>query len=139
MVSQLEHRIDFSKLLLGDAIFTLRSKKTGSHFTYRLEKKSNILYFLSVMCSPDNTAQFGYLGVYRPDKKSTDFSGLCFGLKSRISAFSKQWLAIKYLFDHPETDLIEIFHEGRCMKCGKRLTTPRSIEIGIGPKCEKGI
>lgn len=126
--------ISFSKIFSGDAIFTIRSKKTGNHFTYRLFKRSDKLFFLSVMMSPDNTARFQYLGNFKPEQNY-----LYIGLKSTIPVLSKQWLAIKYLFDNPETNLIEIFHEGRCLKCGKRLTTPRSIEIGLGPKCEKGL
>jgi hypothetical protein len=82
------------------------------------------------MTSPDNTSSYSYLGIYRPA-----LDGLRFGLKSRISITSKMWLAVQYLFEHPSTDFIEIYHEGRCCKCGKRLTTPQSIELGIGPKC----
>jgi hypothetical protein len=34
-------------------------------------------------------------------------------------------------------DFVEVWHEGFCGKCGKRLTVPNSIEIGIGPDCIK--
>jgi hypothetical protein len=30
---------------------------------------------------------------------------------------------------------IEIWHEGGCQCCGKRLTVPASIELGMGPDC----
>jgi hypothetical protein len=33
----------------------------------------------------------------------------------------------------PET--VEIWHEGRCCRCGRRLTVPESIYAGIGPDC----
>jgi hypothetical protein len=33
--------------------------------------------------------------------------------------------------------LIEIWHQGRCGKCGKVLTVPKSIESGFGPECSK--
>ena len=32
---------------------------------------------------------------------------------------------------------LEIFHEGRCCACGRKLTTPESILSGIGPECAK--
>lgn len=32
---------------------------------------------------------------------------------------------------------IEIWHEGTCCRCGKRLTVPASIELGMGADCAK--
>lgn len=34
-------------------------------------------------------------------------------------------------FDHP----MRLYHEGVCSICGRRLTSPKSIRQGIGPKC----
>lgn len=31
----------------------------------------------------------------------------------------------------------EVWHEGRCGRCGRKLTVPESIETGIGPDCAK--
>lgn len=30
-----------------------------------------------------------------------------------------------------------IHHAGKCGRCGRKLTTPKSIETGLGPECEK--
>ena len=30
---------------------------------------------------------------------------------------------------------LEVWHEGRCGRCGRALTVPESIERGIGPEC----
>jgi len=32
---------------------------------------------------------------------------------------------------------VKIFHEGKCCRCGRRLTTPTSVQNGIGPECIK--
>ena len=32
-------------------------------------------------------------------------------------------------------DVVEIWHEGGCKCCGKKLTVPASIELGMGPDC----
>jgi hypothetical protein len=32
-------------------------------------------------------------------------------------------------------DGVVIWHEGRCGRCGRRLTVPESIESGYGPEC----
>ena len=34
-------------------------------------------------------------------------------------------------------EFVEVWHEGCCGKCGKRLTVPSSIENGLGPECIK--
>jgi hypothetical protein len=39
--------------------------------------------------------------------------------------------------DLPES--VEFFHEGRCGKCGRKLTTPESVTAGFGPECIKTI
>jgi hypothetical protein len=33
--------------------------------------------------------------------------------------------------------LLEVWHEGRCAKCGLKLTVPQSIMTGFGPTCAK--
>jgi hypothetical protein len=30
---------------------------------------------------------------------------------------------------------LEIWHEGRCGRCGRKLTVPESIHNGYGPEC----
>jgi len=30
---------------------------------------------------------------------------------------------------------LEIWHEGRCGRCNRKLTVPASIALGIGPEC----
>lgn len=34
-----------------------------------------------------------------------------------------------------EPGALEIWHEGRCGRCGRKLTVPESIAAGIGPEC----
>lgn len=34
---------------------------------------------------------------------------------------------------------VEIWHEGKCGRCGRQLTVPESIESGFGPECVKMI
>jgi hypothetical protein len=30
---------------------------------------------------------------------------------------------------------LKVHHEGRCCRCGRKLTVPESIETGLGPEC----
>jgi hypothetical protein len=126
----------------GNATFTLRSVQTGKRFTYKVsavkdrkdpKKKIAGFFFVALMTGPDNEASFTYLGT---------LSGSHFSLtrKSRlpitsqpVAAFDFTW---KYLLSHTTlSEQIEFWHSGRCGHCGKKLTVPESIELGIGPIC----
>jgi hypothetical protein len=42
-----------------------------------------------------------------------------------------------HIDDLPES--LEIWHEGSCLRCGRKLTVPESIESGYGPECIKSV
>ena len=41
----------------------------------------------------------------------------------------------RQVLDKELEDYIELWHEGRCGKCGRVLTVPTSISTGFGPDC----
>lgn len=118
----------------GNAYLTLRSLKTQTRFTYRVRqaKDNATLYFVSVLTGSDNNSSYTYLGHIKRDVYFHDN-------KSRISrdapsakAFEWTW---RRLITNGNLDQLEIWHEGRCGKCGRKLTVPESIEMGFGPEC----
>lgn len=62
------------------------------------------------------------------------------GVKSRISESAPSvkalaWL-VKGLAEGADlTKAVELRHEGRCGRCGRKLTTPASVDTGFGPHC----
>lgn len=118
----------------GNARFTAKSIVTGDHFTYRVSKpEGKDITFVSLLTRPDNENGFSYLGIirdkqFRTTKKSCASmdapSAKAFNYIYRYLAEEKMW--------PPKVDL---WHEGRCGKCGRALTVPESIERGIGPDC----
>lgn len=125
-------------LLAGNAIFTLRSRKTGSRFTYRVShKKGGDVSFVSLLTGSDNSRDYSYMGLL-PDDKPTSLRGVGKG-KSCASYDAPSAKAFQYLLDSiikgqiPES--LEVWHEGRCGRCGRRLTVPESIDTGLGPEC----
>ena len=57
-------------LLAGRAVFTLKSKKTDRHYTYRVSRKkddgkqaTSLLWFVSLMTAPDHFSYIGILGA----------------------------------------------------------------------------
>lgn len=124
--------------LAGNATFTLRSVKTGTRFTYKVSKcddpEATDLYFVSVLRGQDNESDFTYLGTIRLGVYSH-------GKKSKIGEDAPSARGFAYAWPHLVKDRVdakgsfEVFHEGRCGRCGRKLTVPESIESGFGPEC----
>lgn len=120
-------------VLAGNATFTLTSKKTGKRFTYKVRQpQPDKPHFVSLLSGANNESDFNFLG--------TIFSDTAFvhGKRSRISRKAPSAMAFNWFWDHinnlPE-DKVEVHHEGKCCRCGRKLTVPSSIESGIGPEC----
>ena len=117
----------------GKAIITLESQKTGVHFTYKIRESQNKpgWYFCSVLTGPDNGRDYTYFGSM-VDQRFIKTRG------SKISEEAKSVKAFVYTLDNlalGRTPSVNIYHEGRCCRCGRTLTTPESVSLGIGPEC----
>lgn len=132
-------------ILAGNATFTVVSVKTGKRFTYTLaapklnkdgspaDKETTPVRFLRVRTGGDE------------DQRSYAFAGTVFNgkefrasPKARIpenapSVQAFRWL-LKYVINGDSKDA-EIWHAGRCGRCGRQLTVPSSILTGLGPEC----
>jgi hypothetical protein len=125
--------------LAGNARLTLVSKKTGQRFTYRIRQpveKTGLKappHFVQLLSGPDNTTDYQFFGTIF-DRTTFKHSH-----KARIgatapSAQAWQWFWPRLVRGSIPTTL-EVWHEGRCGRCGRALTVPESIERGIGPEC----
>lgn len=115
----------------GKAVLTLRSEKTGARFTYRVRKaKDGGAYFVSYREGPS----YEYMGMIKNDFLTTTS-------KSTVTPDSVEFRAFHFAWNNLVAGKIgnhlEIWHEGRCGRCGRALTDPESIERGIGPECVK--
>jgi len=125
-------------MLAGDAHVTFQSRRTSARFTYRVRAKDGAerpLHFVSVLTGPDNGGSYEYLGTIFDGRRYSH------SRKSRIAsdapsavAFEWVWARLERGEMHPE---LGVWHEGRCGRCGRRLTTPESVASGLGPVCEK--
>ena len=123
-------------VLGGNATFTVRSERTGTRFTFKVRQPSDDApHFVSLMNGPDNENSFVFLGTlfssgtYAHGKKSS------IG-ESAPSAVAARWVVSRIANGLPLNG-VEVWHEGRCGCCGRKLTVPESIESGIGPECAK--
>lgn len=123
-------------LLAGNAVFTVRSHRSGRHFTFRVSQaKDGGMYFVSVMTSYQ---EFTYCGVLVPktgELKLTKAS-TCRDDSPCVRAF--RWVS-SALWKGEYPRQCDVMHEGSCCRCGRPLDDPESIDLGIGPTCrEKG-
>ncbi len=131
----------------GDATFTLVSLKTGVRFTYKVRAKkedvknvvakSEIVHFVNLLRGPDNMQDFAYMGVLRRDPARffwTQASG-------KVGRGAPAHKALLWMLDAMNCrravlgSSLEVWHEGRCACCSRKLTVPESIASGFGPFC----
>lgn len=132
----------------GNAYFTIRSQKTGQRYTYRVSlAKPNAgycqwckaepcrcvpPYFVSLLSGPENTSDYTYLGMIRDRVFRLTRASKMNETSGPVRAF--RWVYERLVRRElpPQT---EIWHEGRCGRCGRMLTVPESVAAGIGPEC----
>jgi len=134
--------------LAGNATLTIRSLKTGTRFTYRIRKAESKkptdtpTWFVSILCGPDNTNDFRYAGIIKELELPAFKHAVTFRLtkKSKLSVEAESVKAFVWFFgrvfralDLP--DSVEVWHEGSCGRCGRKLTVPESVATGFGPEC----
>jgi Family of unknown function (DUF6011) len=129
--------------LAGHAILTLRSAASGTRFTYKISvcKDKLNLWFVGLLTGSDNTSDYSYLGTIRAGQATLDGQPVyAHGRKSKIGddapsakAFAWAWRHVTEKRTLPAA--LEVWHEGRCGRCGRLLTVPESVARGIGPDC----
>lgn len=153
-------------IFAGSAIFTIRNNDTGNRFTYKIKqsKRQKDKFFVSNLRGPEVYASMGaiigpgrkyFLPFDYKDKRTdaakewslnneTPFDWAGYDKeKMPVSMKAFMWFLNWYMSNDPKhaefPKNIEIWHEGVCGRCGRRLTVPSSIETGFGPECIKYI
>lgn len=125
-------------IFAGKSVFTLVSGATGNRFTYRVNalKKRNDAdretYYVSVLSGPDNTNDYKRIAMI--------FDGrLVFPASWEIKATAPSAAALSWSLAKLQKGImpsnLSVHHNGHCGRCGRHLTTPESVESGLGPIC----
>lgn len=123
----------------GRAVFTVDNGK-GQHYTYRIgHSKPEQPLFVGLLTGPNNEADYTYMGIFNPETGEVRLTA-----KSKYTNDTQpvkviRWAIKKVIEGQPLPEGYSVKHEGKCCCCGRALTDPLSIELGIGPICrEKG-
>jgi len=139
----------------GNAIFTVEPSDTFKeqfpavkpHYTYKVrfkEGKGNFgdAYFVSLLTGPENTTDYTYLGMLNVDTgevrltAKSKFADDTWPVKIVRRVLARMWAGEEHEI---AANGWKVHHEGKCGRCGRRLTVPESIENGIGPECIKAL
>ena len=121
----------------GNATVTLVSTKTGTRFTYRLRANDEgDVFFVSLLGGPDNESDYRYMGRIA---RGVFWQGRKVPKPGDVGPDAPSSLAFKWAWERLAKgvllDSLEIWHEGRCGRCSRKLTVPSSIASGFGPEC----
>jgi hypothetical protein len=114
------------------ADFTIRSKKTGKDYTYKIARSEYNGKFYTHIKVEVEYLKFVRLGTY--------FNGAIRHKGNLVDSPSA--VAIAYVLSKVEAkafdfldSVTEVMHTGNCLVCGKTLTDADSISRGLGPIC----
>jgi hypothetical protein len=142
-------------LLAGRARTTIVSKQTNKRFTYKVEarrtsprregeteegyavRKARALRgvrFVMVMTGADNENDYTYIGHISEDRRfRLDRRSRLATETPSVRAWRWFWRVLRER--HDSLDQCEVWHDGRCARCGRLLTVPDSVARGLGPVC----
>jgi Family of unknown function (DUF6011) len=97
----------------------------------------DVTYFVNLLRGPDNTGDFTYMGVLRRPAQFNLTSA------SKVGRSAPSFRALVWMLDAMQCGRdvlgkqLEVWHEGRCGRCGRKLTVPSSILRGLGDRCNE--
>jgi hypothetical protein len=116
--------------LAGNSTITLQGRTARYTYRIKVNKKAGAraTHYVSVLRGADNESDYKFIGgitsegFYASDKSDLTVDSPC------VRAFGWWWA-------HIDSSEVEVYHAGRCGRCGRLLTTPDSIRTGLGPVC----
>lgn len=123
--------------LAGNATLTFKSTTTGSRFTFKIRRADGEdpkrPWFVKVLTGASNHDDYTFIGTIFADGRFRHSQ------KSRIAPSAPSVRAFVWAWGKIEAltvpAALEVWHEGRCGRCGRLLTVPESVASGLGPEC----
>ena len=145
MRGRLETREAIVKFIeAGNATCTIVSKSSGKRITFKFSRPDEQPnrqrpIFVNVLTGSDNNSDYTFAGTIWINPTGYHFN---LSKKTNLTMSAPSMLALAWLLKSLNTGAdekmlrqAEFWHEGRCGRCGRKLTVPQSIESGFGPDC----
>ena len=118
------------------ATATIINEATGNRITVRFRKPEGFKAVLvDLMTGSDNVSDFTFLGTLRGENVIVSPKTRVAGEKALLAEKVLNWTIAHAQKDDLRT--VRVLHEGKCGRCGRKLTVPESIDTGLGPECVK--
>lgn len=127
-------------ILAGKCIFTLYFPKMDKRYTYKIVKdkisknKYYKVYTLIGDNNEDNTL-YRFLGLFYKNSMTLRVSSIWSNKPAEMFDYFLGILSNKYEW----LETCEFYPSRHCARCGRLLTTPKSIANGVGPDCLKAL
>lgn len=110
------------------------------HYTYKVRRKEAEggypeAYFISLLTGPDNESSFTYMGMLAAPSGQVRLTKASSYNDSSVPVRLARFILAQLWGGEALADGYALNHDGRCCRCGRKLTTPESVERGIGPEC----
>ena len=121
----------------GHGVCTIENPYSLNKYTYAFRKPVHEEDFAEgvAFVYVKSGRNFMYVGMMEPDMKFRKTR------KSKYDTDSPEFKGAKYICDCARIKnfhiRMNIYHEGICGCCGRKLTDPSSIRLGIGPGCRR--
>jgi len=123
------------RIATHNGTYTVLSKATGEHRTFRIRTQRENAEFaageriVALLVGSDNEHDYQSFGFVKDDGRIVVWK------RHRGGMFDKLARMLEHLGEHEQAGRVEVYLEGRCRRCNRRLTHPESIRSGIGPEC----
>jgi Family of unknown function (DUF6011) len=124
---------DLMVIFSGNATFTIKSEKSGKYYTIHIVKsKREEVFFVKVLAGDDNTNEPNYhvVGVVNLKSKFVKIVR-----NHNVNWFIERVVVKDWDIKRFKETGLSFLPASTCMKCGRKLTNPSSIENALGPKC----
>ncbi len=120
-------------IFAGKALFTLHNESSDGHVTIKIEKHKEIDFWFVFILKNNNS--YKHVGFFEENKELSLIEDVD---PNDVGVNTLVWFIHKFLHNQQNYPTVKVYHHGRCGRCYKNLTTPKSIKDGIGPICGKG-
>jgi len=131
---------------ISNGFLTVKNETTGQHRTFRVRTQKEDAKFapgmriVALLTGPDNTSDYrgfgfvldnGWISLWKKNK-TTHFEGLAKAVRLASKAIEKGESSFT-----TQKAAYSVQLSKRCLRCNRTLTTPESLERGLGPECAK--